>query len=144
MEGEGGRVCHATDRPRSGDPLLYAGPGRLPHRGRTVYWPVARHASRKTPRGPPWLNSGTGRRRSAEEHATYPSSSTPYPNRQRESEEESVNLAGYQRGPSGLVVELEVNSRSCGVPLLGGSLGGSQESQAASVRRNTLSIHSIR
>src|SRR6516165_2644731 len=61
MEGEGGRVCHGTDRPRSGDPLLYAGPGRLPHRGRTVHRPTARQASRKAPGGPPWLNSGTGR-----------------------------------------------------------------------------------
>src|SRR5215831_15270103 len=61
MEGEGGRVCHATDRPRSGDPLLYAGPGRLPHRGRTVHRPTERQVSRKTPGGPPWLNSYTGR-----------------------------------------------------------------------------------
>src|SRR5262245_7651801 len=59
MEGEGGRVCHATDRPRSGDPLLHAGPGRLPHRGRPVDRPAARQARRKAPGGPPWLNSVT-------------------------------------------------------------------------------------
>src|SRR6476620_5342324 len=61
MEGEGGRVCHATDRPRSGDPLLHAGPGRLPHRGRPVHRPAARQARRKAPGGPPWLNSATAR-----------------------------------------------------------------------------------
>src|SRR5262249_22498549 len=49
MEGEGCRVCHATDRPRSGDPLLHAGPGRLPHRGRPVHRPAARQARRKAP-----------------------------------------------------------------------------------------------
>src|SRR5262249_41426392 len=59
MEGEGCRVCHATDRPRSGDPLLHAGPGRLPHRGRPVHRPAARQARRKAPGGPPWLNSVT-------------------------------------------------------------------------------------
>src|SRR5262249_38554917 len=59
MEGEGFGVCHATDRPRSGDPLLHAGPGRLPHRGRPVHRPAARQARRKAPGGPPWLNSVT-------------------------------------------------------------------------------------
>src|SRR6476646_2546757 len=59
MEGEGGGVCHATDRPRSGDPLLHACPGRLPHRGRPVHRPAARQARRKAPGGPPWLNSVT-------------------------------------------------------------------------------------
>src|SRR5215831_7979410 len=61
MEGEGGRVCHATDRPRSGDPLLHAGPGRLPHRGWPVHRPAARRARRKAPGWPPWLNSVTAR-----------------------------------------------------------------------------------
>ena len=58
---KGGRVCHATDRPRSGDPLLHAGPGRIPHRGRPVHRPAARQARRKAPGGPPWLSSATGR-----------------------------------------------------------------------------------
>jgi predicted enzyme related to lactoylglutathione lyase len=58
---KGGRVRHATDRPRSGDPLLPAGPGRLPHRGRPVHRPAARQARRKAPAGPPWLSSVTGR-----------------------------------------------------------------------------------
>src|SRR4029450_11870857 len=61
MEGEGGRVCHPPDRPRSGDPLLHAGPGRLPHRGRPVHRPAARRARRKAPGGPPWLRSVTRR-----------------------------------------------------------------------------------
>src|SRR5262245_2191559 len=65
MEGEGGRVCHPTDRPRSGDPVLHAGPGRLPDRGRPVHRPAARQARRKAPGGPPWLNSVTGRETSA-------------------------------------------------------------------------------
>jgi hypothetical protein len=38
---------------------LYAGPGRIPHRGRPVHRPAARQACRKAPRGPPWLSSAT-------------------------------------------------------------------------------------
>src|SRR5262245_7620816 len=45
--------------PRSGDPLLHAGPGRLPHRVRPVNRSAARQALRKASGGPPWLNSVT-------------------------------------------------------------------------------------
>ena len=61
---KGRRVRHAADRPRSGDPLLHAGPGRIPHRGRPVHRPAARQARRKAPGGPPWLSSVTRVRRS--------------------------------------------------------------------------------
>src|SRR5262245_1866858 len=61
MEGEGRRVCHATDRLRSGDPLLHAGPGRLPHRGRPATRLLHGKPAAKRHGAPPCLNSA-GRR----------------------------------------------------------------------------------
>jgi hypothetical protein len=54
---KGGRVRYAADRPRSRDPLLHAGPGRIPHRGRPVHRPAAWQALRKTPGGSPGRKS---------------------------------------------------------------------------------------
>ena len=57
---EGRRVRHAADRPRSRDPLLYAGPGRIPYRDRPVHRPAARPSRREAPGGPPWLRCRSG------------------------------------------------------------------------------------
>jgi hypothetical protein len=54
------------------DPLLPAGPGRIPDRGRPVHRPAARQACRQTPRGPPWLSSVTA--------GTAPASTPPSAN----------------------------------------------------------------
>ena len=56
---KGARVRDTADRPRSRDPLLHAGPGRIPHRGRPVHRPAARPSRRQTPGGPPGLSSYT-------------------------------------------------------------------------------------
>jgi hypothetical protein len=50
-----GRVRDAADGPRSGDPLLHAGPGRIPYRGRPVHRPAAGPSRRKAPGGSPRL-----------------------------------------------------------------------------------------
>ncbi len=57
VEGEGGRVRYAADRPRGRDPLLHAGPGRIPHRGRPGHRPAAGQARRQAPGGSAGLSS---------------------------------------------------------------------------------------
>ena len=52
-----GTVRHAADRPRRGDPLLPAGPGRIPDRGRPVHRPAARPSRRQAPGGSPRLTA---------------------------------------------------------------------------------------
>src|SRR5262250_827478 len=47
----------AADRPGSGDPLLYPGPGRLSHRGWPVNWPLERPPRREAPRRPSGLST---------------------------------------------------------------------------------------
>jgi catechol 2,3-dioxygenase-like lactoylglutathione lyase family enzyme len=51
--------------PRGGDPLLHAGPGRVPHRGRPVHRPAARRACREAPGGSPGLSSSARAQRPA-------------------------------------------------------------------------------
>src|SRR5580698_7049293 len=57
MEVEGRGVRHAAHRPRGGDPLLHARPGRLPDRGRSGHGRAARPSRQKAPRGPPRLTT---------------------------------------------------------------------------------------
>src|SRR5579859_5200768 len=56
MEIEGCGIPHATDRPRGGDPLLHARPGRLPDRSRPGHRHPARHSRQKAPGRPPRMS----------------------------------------------------------------------------------------
>src|SRR5712691_1457409 len=51
MEIEGRGVPHAADRPRGGDPLLHARPGRLHDRSRPGHRYPARRSRQKAPAG---------------------------------------------------------------------------------------------
>src|SRR5580693_9082485 len=60
MEVQGRRVRHASHRPRGGDPLLHARPGRLHDRSRPGHGRAARPSRQKAPGGPPGLSSQSG------------------------------------------------------------------------------------
>src|SRR5580700_9120511 len=56
MEIERRGIPHAPDRPRGGDPLLHARPGRLPDRSRPGHRHPARHSRQKAPGRPPRMS----------------------------------------------------------------------------------------